>query len=141
MGLCCVLFWSVFFLDLPGFLTGIGSGRSVFQVPFVEWIGIHVWMCDPPSPFYGCVFRSPFCDWGRGFVYLEYFFVGKLIFTYFLSRFCGWVGVFFTVGWLFVYFVWVGAWVLCWCLVSWSIVYDVCCVIGARSYDKRSFTR
>ena len=38
----------------------------------------------------------------------------------------------FTVGWFLIYFVWVGAWVLCLYLVSWSIVYDVCCVIGAR---------
>jgi len=59
MGLCCVLFWSVFFLELPGFLTGIGSGRRVFRVPFVEWIDIHVWMCDPPPPlFLGCFLVS-----------------------------------------------------------------------------------
>ena len=38
------------------FLTGIGSGRSVFRVPFVEWIDIHVWMCDPPPPLFGGVF-------------------------------------------------------------------------------------
>ena len=53
VGLCCVLFWSVF-------LTGIGSGRSVFRVPFVEWIDIHVWMCDPPLPFLEVCFSASF---------------------------------------------------------------------------------
>ena len=55
-------------------------------------------MHDPPL-FWRCVFRSPFCEWGRGFVYLGCFFVGKCIFTYFLFSvlWLGW-GVF--QGWL-----------------------------------------
>jgi hypothetical protein len=48
-----------------------------------------------------------------------------MYFYVFISRFCGWVGVFFSVGWFLVYLVWVGAWVLCWCLASWLMIYDV----------------
>jgi hypothetical protein len=56
---CCVLqgAWNCpgFFSEWPRFLPGIGSGWSVFRVPFVGWRCFHLWMYDPPSPFFGGV--------------------------------------------------------------------------------------
>ena len=41
------------FSELPRFLTGIGSGRYVFQVPFDVGRLFHRWMCDPLYVFWG----------------------------------------------------------------------------------------
>jgi len=85
VGLCCVLLWCVFFLDLPVFLTGIGSGGRVFRVPFVEWIDIHVWMCDPPSPFLEVCFLVSFL-WLGSWIRLDgVFFRRKMYFYVFFA--------------------------------------------------------
>ena len=77
--------WSVFFLDLLGFLTGIGSWRRDFRVPFVEWIGIHVWMCDPPSPFLGMCFLVSFLWLGSWIRLSGVFFRRKMYFYAFFA--------------------------------------------------------
>ncbi len=81
--------WSAFFPDLPGFLTGIGSWRSDFRVPFVEWIDIHVWMCDPPLPFFGGVFLVSFL-WLGSWIRLDgVFFRRKMYFYVFFALWNG----------------------------------------------------
>ena len=84
-----------FFSEWPGFLPGIGSGWSVFRVSFVGWCCIHLWMYDPPSPFFWGRFRLPFGGRGRGFVWMAYFFVFLCIFLYFslfsVSGMLGWI--------------------------------------------------
>ena len=52
-----------------GVFLGIGSGRSDFQVPFVDWRVFLRRMRDPPPPFFlGVVFLVPFRGRSLGFV-------------------------------------------------------------------------
>ena len=74
----------MFFLDLPGFLTGIGSGRRDFQVPFVVWRVFYGWMCDPPSSFVG-VFLVSFLWLGSWIRLSGVFFRRKMYFYVFFA--------------------------------------------------------
>ena len=118
----------------PFSMNGIRGG--VFRVPFVEWLGFHVLMHDPPSPFLEVCFSVSFLWLGSWIRLTGVFFRRKTYFYVFWFRFCGWVGVFFTVGWFVVYLVWVGAWVLCWCLASWLMVHNVWCARAAEDFTQ-----
>jgi hypothetical protein len=70
----------------------MGSGRSIFRVPFVEWIGIHVWMCDPPLPFLEVCFLVSFLWLGVWIRSSGVFFRGKTYFYVFSALWNDYVG-------------------------------------------------